>query len=303
MFQVIDPASAQALDQYYQFRWTMLRKPWGEPEGSEKDEYDSHGIHRMVCDDNNQPIGIGRLHVTSADEGQIRYMAVDKAYRGQNIGTLLMMSLEEEARKQGLKRLILNSREDSSEFYIKCGYRVTGEAPTLLGSVNLQQLKKTLSEVDVIIRDAQWCKELQQTWYDEIPISQVMGIKVHQYTGRVFETRAALNPNLNLHGTMFAGSVFSLASLTGWGLLYLWCKDQEVEGHIVLGDGQIHYHKPVTQQPGALARMADIEGDLSPLAQGKKARLKLTVEVKDGDKAVAEFKGVYVILPKTPGES
>lgn len=298
MFQVTTPDTAQALEDYYHFRWTMLRKPWGQPEGSEKDEYDSHAIHRMVVDEHNQLIATGRLHITDVEEGQVRYMAVSENVRGKNIGTLIMMALEQEARKLGLKRLILNTRDDSAGFYIKCGYQVTGDVSTLFGSMTLQQMKKTLSDADVIIRDAAWCKELQQTWHDEIPISQVMGIRVHQYTGRVFETRAALSPNVNLHGTMFAGSVYSLASLTGWGLLYLWLKDQGLQGDIVLGDGKIHYHKPVSQQPGAIARMSDIEGDLSPLAEAQKARIKLKVEVKDGNKAVAEFNGLFVILPK-----
>jgi thioesterase domain-containing protein len=97
---------------------------------------------------------------------------------------------------------------------------------------------------------------------------------------------------------MFAGSIYSLATLTGWGLIHLWLKDSNKEGHIVLGDGKIHYHKPVSQQPGALVRMSDIEGDLSALDVGKKARLKVKVEVRDGDKPVAEFTGLFVVLPK-----
>jgi thioesterase domain-containing protein len=297
MYQVISPSTDEDFESYYQLRWLLLRKPWDQPQGSEKDEYDTHAIHCMIVDDDKQPIAIGRLHVTSVEEGQIRYMAVTKEHRGKSLGTLIMMALEEEARKQGLKRLMLNSREGSTVFYTKCGYLITGDAPTLFGSVSHQQMMKNIAETDVIIRDAQWCQQLQQTWHDTIPISQVMGIRIHQYTGRIFETRAALNPNLNLHGTMFAGSVYSLATLTGWGLLHLWLKDQGHKGHIVLGDGNIHYHKPVSQQPGAIARMDDIEGDLSPLAEGKKARLKVKVEVRDGDKAVAQFNGLYVILP------
>ncbi len=298
MYKVISPVSETDFERYYHFRWCQLRQPWDLPPGSEKDEYDSLAMHRMIVDEDNQPIAVARLHVTSIEEGQIRYMAVNTQNRNKGLGTLLMMALEEEARGQGIKRLILNSREGSEVFYAKCGYQVTGDAPMLLGSVSHQQMKKDLCEADIIIRDSAWCQELQQTWHDTIPISQVMGIRVHQYTGRVFETRAALNPNLNLHGTMFAGSVYSLATLTGWGLLHLWLKDQKKEGHIVLGDGNIHYHKPVSQQPGAIAKMADIEGDLSPLDEGKKARLKVKVVVRDGDKAVADFNGLFVILPK-----
>ena len=298
MYKVISPSTEAEFQAYFHFRWELLCKPWHQPEGSEKDEYDSHAIHRMVLDEGGAPIAIGRLHVTSMEEGQIRHMAVHPEHQGHGLGTLVMMALEEEARAQGLKRLILNSREQSVDFYSKFGFRITGDAPTLFGKVAHQQMQKKLSESDVIIRDAKWCQQLQQTWHDTIPISQVMGIRIHQYTGKVFETRALLNPNINLHGTMFAGSVFSLATLTGWGLLHLWLLTEKLEGSIVLGDGQIHYHKPVTQQPGAIARLEQVEGDLEPLKEGKKAKLKMKVEVRDEDLSVAEFTGLYVVLPK-----
>lgn len=298
MYQVITPTSDEQFEAYFKFRWLLLCKPWNQPEGAEKDEYDSHGIHKMVVDENGKPIAIGRLHVTSMEEGQIRHMAVHPDHQGHGLGTLIMMSLEEEARAQGIKSLILNSREKSVDFYTKFGFRITGDAPTLFGNVPHQQMQKKLSESDIIIRDAKWCQELQQTWHDTIPISQVMGIRIHQYTGDVFETRALLNPNINLHGTMFAGSVYSLATLTGWGLTHLWLLSEKLEGAIVLADANIHYHKPVTRQPGALARRSNVEGNLDALKEGKKAKLKITVEIRDEDVAVAEFTGVYVIIPK-----
>ena len=200
MYQVITPQTDEEFEQYYQLRWQLLRQPWDLPRGSECDEYESHGYHRMILDSEQQPIAVGRLHVTSVDEGQIRYMAVMKKYRGKKLGTLMIMALEQVAREQGIKRLVLNSQEGSEQFYLKCGYHITGDAPTLFGSISYMQMKKKLSESDVIIRDAKWCQELQQSWHDDIPISQVMGIRIHQYTGEVFETRSALNPNLNFSG-------------------------------------------------------------------------------------------------------
>ena len=78
-----------------------------------------------------------------------------------------------------------------------------------------------------------WCNELQLLWSDTIPISEHMGIKIYQYTGRTFETRASLNKNINIHGTMFAGSIFSLATLTGWGMLHLLLKQKGLSGDIM----------------------------------------------------------------------
>ena len=130
-----------------------------------------------------------------------------------------------------------------------------------------------------------------------------MGIKVYQYTGRTLETRASLNKNINIHGTMFAGSIFSLATLTGWGLIYLQLKERGLEGDIVLGDGDIHYHKPITMKPRAICNIESLSGKYSPLEKQQKARFELSVNILDGDTAVAEFEGVFWVLPATENEN
>jgi thioesterase domain-containing protein len=130
-----------------------------------------------------------------------------------------------------------------------------------------------------------------------------MGIKIHQYSGRTLETRASLNKNINLHGTMFAGSIFSLATLTGWGMIFLQLKEKGLDGDIVLGDGNIHYHKPITMQPRALCNIESLSGKFEPLAKNKKCQIKLNVSILDGDNAVAEFSGVFWVLPTKETET
>ena len=104
---------------------------------------------------------------------------------------------------------------------------------------------------------------------------------------------------------MFAGSIFSLATLTGWGMIFLQLKQKNLAGEIVLGDGNIHYHKPITMQPRALCHVESLSGKFETLAKGKKCHIKLQVDILDGDTAVAEFSGVYWILPPetTPKEN
>ncbi len=45
-----------------------------------------------------------------------------------------------------------------------------------------------------------------------------MGVRIQQYTGQKFITTMPEAGNQNPHHTLFAGSLFSLATLTGWGL-------------------------------------------------------------------------------------
>lgn len=298
MYQVVAPMSDKDWEQYYEVRWQVLRAPLQQPRGSEKDEYEQHAWHRMVIDEQGRVVGVARLHLVSAEESQIRYMAVIDAHRRKGLATMMLESLEAIARQESVKRVILNARKSATNFYENLGYVVTGDAPEIFGSIPHVQMCKSLDEVEVIIKNPQWCLDLQNIWHQQIPITQLMGIRVFQYTGKRFETRASLNPNMNLHGTMFAGSIYSLATLTGWGLVHLMMKEQELAGDIVLADANIHYHKPVTELPRSIAEFDKISGDFAPLEVGKKARIKVQVEVLDDVTPVAKFDGEYVIIPK-----
>lgn len=298
MYQVVAPQTESEWEQYYEVRWQVLRAPLQQPRGSEKDEYEQHAWHRMIKDEQGKVVGVARLHLVSAEEGQIRYMAVIEAHRRKGLATLMLESLEAIASQEGVKRVILNARKTATNFYENLGYEVTGDAPEIFGAIPHVQMCKPLEKVEVIIRNPQWCVDLQNIWHQQIPITQLMGIKVFQYTGDTFETRAALNPNMNLHGTMFAGSIYSLATLTGWGLVHLMMKEEDIDGAIVLADADVHYHKPVTELPRAIAHFDNIEGDFEPLKKGKKARVIVQVDVLDTDTAVAKFVGQYVVIPK-----
>lgn len=298
MYQVVAPQNEQEWEQYYEIRWQVLRAPLQQPRGSEKDEYEQHAWHRMVKDEQGKVVGVARLHLVSKEESQIRYMAVIEPHRRKGLATMMLESLEAIARQEGVKRVILNARKSATNFYENLDYVVTGDAPEIFGQIPHVQMCKTVDSEDAIIRNPQWCVDLQNIWHQQIPITQLMGIRVHQYTGDSFETRAALNPNMNLHGTMFAGSIYSLATLTGWGLVHLMMKEESIDGDIVLADADIHYHKPVTELPRSIAHFENIKGDFKPLLNNKKARITVQVEVFDDVTAVAKFVGQYVVIPK-----
>lgn len=52
-----------------------------------------------------------------------------------------------------------------------------------------------------------------------------MGVRIQQYTGQKFITTMPETGNQNPHHTLFAGSLFSLATLTGWGLIWLMLRE------------------------------------------------------------------------------
>ncbi|MFA3791519.1 YiiD C-terminal domain-containing protein [Aliiglaciecola sp. SL4] len=297
MYRIETPKTEQQLEAYFHFRWEMLREPWNHPLGSEKDEYEQVGEHRMVVDGNGKVVAVGRVHLNMSEEAQIRHIAVAKDCQGKGLGKLIYSALEEVARQQGATRLVTNSRQISIEFFEACGFAVEKEAPTEMGKLKRTQMIKKLSDVNQVMLHPKWCQELQNTWHETIPISEQMGIQLYQYSGKTLEVRASLNKNINLHGTMFAGSIFSLATLTGWGMIHLKLKEKGLGGEIVLGDGDIHYHKPITMQPRALCNIESLEGRLEMLERNKKVAVKLQVDILDGESPVAEFKGVFWVLP------
>ena len=297
MFKLITPKTENQLNKYFHFRWQMLREPWQMPQGSEKDEYDGMSHHRMIVDGRGRPIAIGRLYITPDCEGQIRYMAVKANRRDKGMGSLLLVALESLARQEGVKRLVCRAREDAVSFYESNGFECRGELSHERGPVRHQQMVKTIDAMANVLRKPEWCAELQQRWEDNIPISEKMGIKILEYTGYQFQCSAPLNPNLNPHNTMFAGSAFTMATLTGWGMAWLLMKERGLKGDIVLVDSHIRYQHPVFSTPVASTSLDGISGDLDRLASGRRARIVVNVMISSDGKDAVEFVGTYMLMP------
>ncbi len=126
----------------FELRWQILRAPWNQPRGSERDEHEAHAIHALILDARGQPIGTGRLHQIAATTGQIRYMAIRTKYRGQGAGSALLQWLEARAREQGLSRILLNAREAHTGFYLAHGYVDQGEDHVLYGEIRHRRMCK-----------------------------------------------------------------------------------------------------------------------------------------------------------------
>ena len=142
--EVRRPQSEAELARLYELRWQVLRAPWGEPPGSERDATDSDAEHALIQDAAGQPLAAGRLHFNSPHEAQIRYMAVAEAARGQGLGRQIVEYLETIARDRGATTVVLNAREEVAGFYESMGYRIIGAGPTLFGAVKHVRMHKRL---------------------------------------------------------------------------------------------------------------------------------------------------------------
>ena len=146
--------------------------------------------------------------------------------------------------------------------------------------------------------------ELEATWQRDIPPAAAMAIQVAAYDGRTLTVRAPLAANRNVHGTAFAGSLFSVCVLTGWGTLWLALRERGLEGSIVVADSQIRYRKAVS---GDLVCRCTTESQslavFAGFAASGRASVPLSCTINAGDKLAVAFEGTYVVHTKKKAES
>lgn len=109
--------------------------------------------------------------------------------------------------------------------------------------------------------------------------------------------RAPLPPNRNLHGTAFAGSLFSICVLTGWGMTWLALQQRGLAGVIVVADSRIRYRRAVNAEILCRCRVQAslLDERLAPLAVSGRASLPLVCTVDASDKTAVTFEGKYVV--------
>jgi thioesterase domain-containing protein len=143
-------------------------------------------------------------------------------------------------------------------------------------------------------------EELTATWHREIPIVAAMGVIVEHYDGRSLTVRAPLQPNRNVHGTTFAGSLYSACVLTAWGAVWLAVREAGLTGVIYAAESTVQYRKAVDGDfrcrcaPDAGA----LQAGLDTLRASGRASFHLVSTIDNGDKRAVTFTGKYVVHAK-----
>lgn len=136
------PETEKEFSDYYELRWRVLREPWQQPEGSEKDELEDKSFHIMACDETNKVIGVGRLHFNNETEAQIRYMAVSPEHKNKGVGSLILEALEKHAKENSGKSIVLHARENAVGFYQQKGYELLEKSHLLFGFIQHYRMNK-----------------------------------------------------------------------------------------------------------------------------------------------------------------
>jgi len=140
------PETAEEWNQYFDLRWQLLREPWQQARGSEKDELEENSIHRCALVD-GKIVAVGRFHFLNPKEAQIRYMAVMSEFQQQGIGQSLLQSLEARAVESSVNLMTLNARENAVAFYKKNNYVLIEESHTLYGKIKHFKMKRILTNL------------------------------------------------------------------------------------------------------------------------------------------------------------
>lgn len=138
---------------------------------------------------------------------------------------------------------------------------------------------------------------LQCDILERIPLARAMQLRVTRYDGDVLELAAPLAPNVNDKGCAFGGSLASLMTLTGWGLIELALRARGLDCDVYIGDSQLRYRAPVWGELVAEAHLADdadFDGFFSSLERRGKARLDVACAIAGEDGPAATLDAAFV---------
>jgi predicted GNAT family N-acyltransferase len=91
------------------------------PRDIEMDDNDAVSVHALAHDD-GVAVGTGRL----LPDGHIGRMAVLKAHRARGVGGAILQQLIEEARRRGMREVVLSAQTHALDFYRKHGFAAQG---------------------------------------------------------------------------------------------------------------------------------------------------------------------------------
>lgn len=142
--------------------------------------------------------------------------------------------------------------------------------------------------------------ELQSVFDKKIPITQSIKIKVKEFNNNQLELFAPLKENINHVNTAFGGSLYNLAVLTGWSMVYMIQQENNLDGNILIFDSSISYPKPINTDMKAVCdvslQLEEIKRFVKTYNRKKLSRITLKVNIFDNNSNCgAVFEGTYVL--------
>jgi thioesterase domain-containing protein len=139
--------------------------------------------------------------------------------------------------------------------------------------------------------------EVEAFLHRQIPITQAMGVRLVSYDTERLVLTAPISLNHNHLGTVFAGSLNALATLSGYAFLWLELRDKS--SHVVLRESSISFRRPVTRDPHSVCLRPgseELAAFRSEFTRKGKARLRLAATIEEDGAVAVRFEGTFVAL-------
>lgn len=140
-------------------------------------------------------------------------------------------------------------------------------------------------------------QDLQAT-LDAMPPVAAMGVRISGYDNGALRLTAPAAANVNDKGNAFGGSLASVMTLAGWGLVSLRLSLAGHEAGVYVADSNIRYRAPVYGDLNASACAApgeDWDAFLELFDKRGRARVTLRAQIEGG---AAELEGRFVAMAK-----
>ncbi len=123
-----------------------------------------------------------------------------------------------------------------------------------------------------------------------IPLSAAMGYRISALGDTSILVQAPLAPNVNVHGTGFAGSLYALGILTAWGLCAHLIGRAGLDADLVVAEATIRYRAPVRGAIDCRCELdhAEARAFIAGLREKRRARVLVRVRIGDGPAATLE---------------
>jgi N-acetylglutamate synthase-like GNAT family acetyltransferase len=144
MFTVKSPITREDFKAYYALRYKVLSEPWGEPKGTEKDDYEPISEHFMAIDEKEEVVGVIKLYERDNGIGYVSHLAVAPEYQRQGVGRLLLEAVEQRAREREFRTLGTLARATGTAYFEKNGFHVAGMPAPHVGTTPLVWMEKPL---------------------------------------------------------------------------------------------------------------------------------------------------------------
>ena len=140
--------------------------------------------------------------------------------------------------------------------------------------------------------------ELTRKIHNAIPLSDAMQFSIDRLELDEIRVSAPLSPNINIHGTGFAGSIYSVAVFTGWALCTHIIDQLGLDAELVVARAEIAYRAPVKGDLDCRSSTDAAQREAFLQAFRERGKAKLVLDIAVGDLPQASLHATFAAIAR-----